>query len=458
MNLVQDGVGVSRKVSIGTGVPLRFYKKRVFSIFILSLAILCMLIGFQNCTLQQGFPARSSENEPRNCSGTCSDPVPTPTPSTSPSPNLQQFSFSLFGLSSIHRYQTGAVSGGWGAHLGHLLRSNLNQLWYVDDSGNDSHVNAGLVYYRFVNGIWTGTAVASFPGTVQQNTGSLISGSMIFSYGMDVQNNKLVECYFETSDPSFTTHACNHLAFDTGADSNYIGATISKGGTRVVWWTNTAGTFSYIYNFGGGWNGPITNSLGGYVDFSYVYARLADDNSQIEFLGAAARAHGGASVGYDVLFASTNLGTLPSNWTLLFSGGIGMETWKDPNGGTHFFTYGSATPMYFYKPSGGALTSQPALPDGGIVGARIVQTASTANLVMSFADGHVKYKTIQLSEINGPINWSGLSSYEIPIPSGLGVITLFPESSMYQTTQPQEMNIVINGSSQEALLYMIQGK
>lgn len=350
------------------------------------------------------------------------------------------------------------MSGGWGAHLGHLLRSSSNQLWYVDDSGNDAKVNAGLVYYRFVNNVWTGTAVASFPGVVQQNTGSIISNQMIYTYGLDIQNRRIVECYFDTSDVTFATHACNSLAFDTGADSNYIGATISKSGTRVVWWTNASGTFSYIYNFGGGWNGEITNVLSGYTDFSYVYARLAEDNLHIEFLGSAARALGGASVGYDVLHASTTLGAAPANWSLLFSVGLGMETWRDPKGGHHFLVYGAATPQYFYKPVDGSLTNQAALPDEGIVGARIIETASTANLVMAFSDGHVTYKSIQLTEINGPINWSALPSHDIPIPSGLGVITIFPESYMYQTTQPQDINFVINGFNQQGLLYMIQGK
>src|SRR5262249_16907838 len=54
-------------------------------------------------------------------------------------PNLT-FSSSL--IDASHRYQPGAMYGGWGAHLGHLLRSSGNELWFVDDSGNDVHVNA----------------------------------------------------------------------------------------------------------------------------------------------------------------------------------------------------------------------------------------------------------------------------------------------------------------------------
>src|SRR5262245_34337246 len=56
------------------------------------------------------------------------------------------FSSSL--INASHRYQPGAMYGGWGAHLGHLLRSSANELWFVDDSGNNVNVNAGLAVYK----------------------------------------------------------------------------------------------------------------------------------------------------------------------------------------------------------------------------------------------------------------------------------------------------------------------
>lgn len=437
--------------------------RQALPFFILIPTLFLILAGFQNCSGTSGFLISSVTGEASLCVEDCLDEpsmaTPSPTPATTtPDPSSNSLTFASFGISSIHRYSTGTMSGGWGAHLGHLLRSSTNVLWFVDDGGNDPHINTGLTYFRFVNGIWTGTAVATFPGIVQQNTGSLMSGPMIYTYGLDVQNKNIVECYMDTSDASFTTHACNSLPFDTGADSNYIGATISKSGSRVVWWTNTSGVFSYIYNFGGGWNGPVSSPLGGYAGFSYVYARLADDNSQIDFLGAAARARGGASVGYDVLYASTNLGTPPTNWLTLQSGGLGMETWRDPRGGIHMFVYGAATPQYFYKPLGGSLTAQASLPDSGVVGARIVQSETEAYLVQSFANGNVSYRAIKLSDINGAVAWSALPSRQVQIPSGLGVITVFPESFMYQTTQPRDLTISINGSAQEGLIYMVRGK
>lgn len=348
--------------------------------------------------------------------------------------------------------------GGWGAHLGHLLRNASSELWLVQDTGNNVNVNAGLNYYRQVNKAWVLVGTQTFPtGRVQQNAGSVIHGNMLYTYGLDVDNQKIVECYFDTANATYSYHACNWLPFTTGTPSNYIGATISKDGVRVVWWTTTNGTFSYTYNYGGGWNGPVTSTLNGYPAFAYVYARLADDNSHIDFLGAAPHATGGSSVGYDALYGSTTLGNAVSNWTLLYANGMGLETWIDRHGGLHAFTYGSATPLYFYKEAGGSITGQPALPDSGITGARIVETATHVYLVMAFADGSLKYKTIKQTDINGPILWSSLPNRTIGVPVGLGYLTLYPESSMYQSNAPSGLNFMVNGYEQQDRMYFIEG-
>jgi hypothetical protein len=433
---------------------MRFrFTKKMGRLHVFALALAVPLIAFQNCGSFTSLTTTSPPTAAVTVSPNGSGSVVTIAPFI---PNVLSFSSSL--INAVHRYDTNLMFGGWGAQLGHLLRSASNGLWFVDDNGNDVNVNAGLGYYRYLNGAWVNVASQTFPGVVQQNTGSVISDNMIFSYGVDVQNNHIIECYFDTSNADYSYHACNALAFDTGADSNYIGATISKSGSKVVWWTNTTGTFSYIYNFGGGWNGPITSPLPGYTDFSYVYARLNSDNSHIDFLGASAHQLGGASGGYDAIYASTTLGTEISNWELLYANGTGLETWIDPSGGAHFLTYGSATPEYFYKPAGGVLTNEPPLPDSGIVGARIIETSTTANLVMSFADGTVTYKTIRLTDINGAINWSSLSSQNIALPPGLGVISMYPESAMYQTNPPQELDFAINGYNNQGLVYYIQGQ
>ena len=113
-------------------------------------------------------------------------------------------------------------------------------------------------------------------------------------------------------------------------------------------------------------------------------------------------------------------------------------------------------PLFFLYT--GTLVSGPALPDSGILNARIVETDSMANLVMSFADGSVKYKAANLANINGPINWASLLSTEIPIPSGLGAITIYPESSMYQTTPAKTLDFAIDGLNSQGSVYFVQAQ
>jgi len=373
---------------------------------------------------------------------------PAPAPMPAPQPN---FTSSL--ITADQRYDVN-MYGGWGAHLGHLLRSNSGSMWFVADSGNNVNVNPGLRYFTFTNGAWSQVHYEPLPGLVQQNTGSVMSGSMIYSYGVDWPNNRIVECAFETS--SATSLGCVKLPFDTGASANYIGATVSRSGTRVVWWTNTTGRFNYIYNYGGGWNGPVSGSVAGYADFSYVYARLADDNSTITFAGAAAKGLGGSGVGYDALFASTTLSAPVSNWQLLKAGGLGMETWLDPRGGAHILIYGWPSPQYFYRAAGGSLIAGAALPESGVVSARIVESGGDANLVLSLADGTVHYRAVPKSSISGPIDWSQFPLTSVDVPAGLGVLTLYPESAMYQSTQPAGLNFAVNGSSQQGLVYFLK--
>jgi len=358
-------------------------------------------------------------------------------------------------ITSTHRHSPD-VYGGWGPHLGHLLRSANGELWYVDDTGSDVNVNAGLAYYKRTGTTWASAGSSAFPGTVQQNTGSLMSGNTIFSYGIDVANDRVVECTLDTTQPA--SAACATLSFDTGVGSNYVGATISKNGTRVVWWTNAtmAASFSYIYNYGAGWNGPQTSPLPGYADFSYVFGRLAPDDSRLELHGAAAHALGGASAGYDALYASTALGMPVSNWLLVAANALAMETWLDPLGGTHFVTYETTSPpLYSYKPPGGPLMTEQILTEPGLASARVVETAATAFLIMGFADGRVLYKGVELSKVSGAaIDWNRIPDRTISVPPGLGAITLFPESAMYQTAS-LEMAVAIDGYGNEGTVWFV---
>ena len=41
-------------------------------------------------------------------------------------------------ITNTHRYDPGKMFGGWGSHLGHLLRAPDGSLWFADDTGNDN--------------------------------------------------------------------------------------------------------------------------------------------------------------------------------------------------------------------------------------------------------------------------------------------------------------------------------
>jgi hypothetical protein len=348
-------------------------------------------------------------------------------------------------ITAAHRWSA-QIFGGWGAHLGHLLRNASGERWYVDDTGSDVNVNAGLAYFSETGAAWSPAGTNPLPGTVQQNTGSLMSGSTIFTYGLDVMNERIVEC---------TTSGCTSLPFDTGASSNYLGATISKSGTRVVWWTNTTGLFNYIYNSGGGWNGPVSGAIAGYPDIEYVYARLASDGARLEVQGSCAHSLGGADVGYDAVYGSTTLGNAVTNWQLLVQNGLAMETWLDPLGGTHLVSYDTAgPPHYFYKPTLAALTGEQILAEPGAVSVRILETATTAFLLIGFADGHVGYKAIALSSVNGSIDWNSIPEGTIAVPPGAGAITLLPECAMYETAQA-EAAFALDGFADQGTIWFI---
>jgi hypothetical protein len=344
-----------------------------------------------------------------------------------------------------------------------MVRSTSNGLWYVDDTGSNVNVNSGLSYSKKETGGWTQKATQGFPGTVQQNTSTVILGDMIYTYVVDVANSKLVECYFYTTNPNY--RACNHLPFDVGLNANYVGSTINKQGVRVVWWTNVGsggnGTWSYVYNYGGGWNGPVTSYVGGYADYSYVAGRILEDNTTLVLVGLAANATGGSSVGYGTLYGSTVLGQKVNNWSTLHAAGQVFDTWVDSNQGTHMFTtntLNNSAISYWYKSVSGQLTSGASVSEAGVVSARVVEDSLNAYLVFAKNDGTVRYKKAKKSAINGAVNWNSNPTETVTQFSETSSYkTIFPESKMYQTTEPQ-VEFGVNGSNNYGIIYGVSAR
>ncbi|MBL8742039.1 MAG: hypothetical protein JNK04_13120, partial [Myxococcales bacterium] len=184
-------------------------------------------------------------------------------------------------ISSQHRFIDGAMFGGWGPHLGHLITLG-DDVFLVDDicaqpgdaslgacDVNDDHT---LGYYRRATDGWSLVTTTTLPGVVQQNTATIASadGSVLHTFGIDVAGEKLQECVFAV--PAGPV-SCSELPFTLAPSSNYIGAAISPLGHRVVWWTTVVdgggGGFHYIVDYGGGWNGPRSGDVIGFNDASY---------------------------------------------------------------------------------------------------------------------------------------------------------------------------------------------
>lgn len=67
----------------------------------------------------------------------------------------QEYGIKSHQLTNQHRFQTGAVGGFWGHHLGHMVRTSTQGLWYVDDTGNNGNRNPAINYHHFDGMKWT---------------------------------------------------------------------------------------------------------------------------------------------------------------------------------------------------------------------------------------------------------------------------------------------------------------
>lgn len=350
--------------------------------------------------------------------------------------------------------------GWWGAQAGHLVRMADDSLWFVDDTGRNASVDPALNYYRFNAGSWTKVASLTLLPTIQQNTASIANGSYIYTYGVNIAQQVIEECYLSTKNPA--VRACNNLSFPAAA-SNYIGATIGPDGTRVVWWTTTSttvgGRWNYIYTTKSGWVGPITSTAGGYQDFSYALGRL-DTGGRFELVGSAAKGLGGAAVGYASLYGSTTLGKPVTNWQVVAATGLGSDIVFDQAGGTHALVWDatSKTTKYFYKPKGGKIAAQPYTWNTSNK-MRFALTKNTLYLLvpdLSATSTTMLVKSVPFASVTGPIDWNAAEAASVPIQKGIGTVAIYPESPSYSITSPSTLGFVINGFNAQGSLYYVQ--
>ena len=360
-------------------------------------------------------------------------------------------------ITNTHRYDPGKMFGGWGSHLGHLLRAPDGSLWFADDTGNDVNINPAIAYYHFVDDQWSPAGILATIGTVQQNMGSVIdSNSTIFSYGIDVANHRIEECYFNTRQDY---KGCNLLPFGLGPNANYIGAALTPSGYKIVWWTNVVdgggGSLQYIYNFGGGWNGPITSNVGGYNNASYI--NIAFENDTHFVMNAEGVSGNAPNWGYVGMFGEGDIGSPISNWQILNQVLVPADIWIDSAQGAHVLALTQAgTIAYFYRAKGGAILFVTTLSGNNRV--RFVDSDDgKIHLIQEKSYGILQDRAYQKTDILGSIPLESITPSTITLPAGFGYTSaIYPESRIYQTTPVQGINVALNGNGNEGNVTHVQ--
>jgi hypothetical protein len=374
------------------------------------------------------------------------------------------WSFRTAIITSEHRAIPGVMFGGWGPHLGHLVRVTSGLYW-VDDAcapgSCDVNRDSRLDYWRIDGTTMTHAASVTLPAGIQQNTGTIASADTISTFGVDVAKGALVECTYapDKSAPP----ACTPLALDIGPTANYVGAAIHPTGSRLTWLTNVVdgggGSFRWYADYGGGWNGPRTGGIGGYNDASYINAGFVDR----------------ANPGKFVLFAELVTGKAP-NWT--FTGGTGegdlsttgAVTWAvapsvaaDPTSSTadlfvdpdtkdiHVLARSRSNALvYLHRPAGGAWTAGSVVDPSTIAG-RFCFTAG--RLFIAHGTGASGFVIQEVDRAAG-LDFATHPPAVVPLPAGFeNVVGAYPEASTYQTTAVGGVNLalVANGKENVAL-------
>ncbi len=377
------------------------------------------------------------------------------------------WSFRTSIITEEHRAIPGVMFGGWGPHLGHLVRT-AKALYWVDDAcavGNcNVDADTRLDYWRIDANAVTRVGSVSLPGGIQQNTGTVANADTIYTYGVGITAHDLVECSYSPDKTGSSDGGggpeCHTLQLDVGAAANYVGAAIHPGGARLVWLTNVVdgggGSFRWYVNYGSGWNGPRTGGIGGYNDASYINAGFIDR----------------ASPGRFIVFAELVSGFAP-NWT--FSGGSGegnlatanavtfalapslpndptittSDLFVDPDtGDIHVLARAKSTALVYLRRAAGSTTfSVPVLVDPSTVAGRFC-FARGRLFIAHGTNG--KGFVIREIERTGALDLGKHSAIDVPLPAGFEkIVGAYPEASTYQTTATGGINLALVAAGHE---------
>lgn len=370
-------------------------------------------------------------------------------------------------ITTAHRAVPGKMFGGWGPHLGHLVRRPNGELWFVDDACDaatpcDVDVNGRIDAFRLGAAGWERRAQITLPAGIQQNTGTIVAGDAFESYGVDVNASNIVTCRL---DPGTLASSCTPIAIALPPSTNYVGAAISPDGWKVTWATTVVdgggGSFHWLVDYGGGWNGPRTGGIGGYNDASYINLAF----------------YAGARKNQMIAHAQLVSGLAP-NWT--FRGAVAdgdaatanalsfallAPAPQDPIASTNDVVVDPTTnethlvartekggAALYYRADGGAWTAPsfviPAayrarfvlLDDGRLV---LVYGKNGAGLWMRVAPKSAR-------PVGQPVAWDALPEVKLPVPAGYeNLYAIYPEAASYQRTAPKTLDVALVGATRE---------
>lgn len=379
-------------------------------------------------------------------------------------------------ITAQHRYVPGFMFGGWGPHLGHLVRGPAisgsgTDLYWVDDlcdqtvAGDcDVNVNRRIGIFRLAATAWEQVETIALPAGVQQNTGAIATTAAIHVYGTNIASSRITEC---TWIPSTRARACVELPFPTGDSANYIGASRAPNGSRLVWWTNVrdaGGSFSYLIDYGGGWNGPRTGGVGGYNDCAYVHASFRPDGQAVTFFGQAVLGRA-PDWTYEALVGEGSLTTAtPVVWGLALADPPGRsvmstnDLWiDDRTGDAHLLarTVDGAVAYYFRAAAGAWTTAR--FVEGVAFRARWLIDADRVALVSGPSDHSLRLRLFSRASMvpGAPLPIAGAVVERFT--PGLGYIYgIYTEASSYQAAPVGGLSFVVVGEERQHQAYFVE--
>ncbi|MFO0678037.1 MAG: hypothetical protein U0169_15990 [Polyangiaceae bacterium] len=373
-------------------------------------------------------------------------------------------------LHANHRYVPNAMFGGWGPHLGHLVRRHpdraTDELWFVDDACAPGTcnvlANGRLDYLKFEAGTWKKIDSMTLPAGVQQNTGTILVKDTAFTYGLST-GGALWEC---SRVMSTGVKRCSAVTSATGSGANYVGAAVSPKGTKMAWYTNVVdgggGSFSFFAEYGNGWNGPRVGNVGGYNDVGYINVAFGIEKDPNRFVlhgqfvnglapnwgFAAGTAEGDISKANAVGWGTPLVP--PPGETIMSTNDVLV----DPDtGDTHLVARTRVdNSVYYFRPRGGAWTRLDIFPK--TLRARLVLLDDkTIALAQGPAKGglSVTFARPDARTPGKPIPWSTLPTVKPTLPPGYeDLMAIYPEATVYQDTDVPRVELAIVGEKKQS--------